>query len=160
MLKITGVLIITISATIAGYECAGSLKKRVLALEAIIRMLDSLKDKITYFNISLNDFLNEYSEPFLDSSGFLEKARERGITNALFSLSDKLCLTDGDIKLLTKFTQEPAAFTGRLEAQRIEYYIKEIQKNLDKAKSSLPLKTKLFCSLGLLSGILTAVLII
>ena len=160
MLKIAGILIITVFATIAGYECAFTLKRRIQTLEAIIKMLDSLKDRITYFNLSLKDFLEEYSEPYLENSGFLGMAKETGISNALVLLSDTLCLRDSDIKLLTEFADGPSAYTGKLEAQRIEYYKGELMKLSDEAKKSLPLKTRLFCSLGLLCGILCAVLII
>lgn len=160
MLKIIGILIITGAATLGGYECTASLKKRIIALDSIIKMLDSLQAKITYFNLSLNDFLNEYSEPFLDSTDFLKKAKESGLTSALVAFSDELCLNDSDIKLLKEFAEGPAAYTGKLEAQRIEYYKGEIEKISDEAKKAFPLKARLFSSVGLLTGILTAVLII
>ncbi|MBE6605932.1 MAG: hypothetical protein E7635_02705 [Ruminococcaceae bacterium] len=160
MHKLLGILLIVLSGSTLGSQCAAILKRRVRALEAIIKMLDSLELKINTFSTPLDEFFDCYKDELLESCGFLQEVRENGFSCALKSNADEMYLTEDDVRLLSEFADDSLHFSAAEQARRCHYYKCECQKLADQAKESLPLYTRLLGSLGIMSGILASVLII
>lgn len=160
MHKLLGILLIVVSGSTLGSQCAAMLKRRVRVLEAIIKMLDSLEIKISTFATPLDDFFASYKDELLESCGFLQGVRENGFLNALKSSADKMYLTEEDVCLLSEFADDSIHFSATEQARRCHYYKCECENLADQAKESIPLYTRLLGSLGIMSGILAAVLII
>lgn len=161
MIKLVGILLIVGAMSAAGIECSSMIKKRVISLEAFVKLLDSMAVKIGTFSTPLSEFFNTYKDDRLDSCGFLKAVSESvSFSEAVKARASALCLEEGDVSLLGSFGEGLGGLSAAEEAKRCLYFKGECEKLLDEAKEALPVKTKLLKSAGVMCGILAAVLLI
>ncbi len=161
MLKILGIGLITVIVSIWGESLVARQKKRIKALEALLRLAEDLEAKIRSFHVPVRSILAEHKYGILAESGFLELAvQSTSLSEAVRQKADELCLDMRDVSLISEFGGGLGQYSIDEEAKRCAYYIGEIKKLLDDARLKLPGEAKLFRSAGIMCGILAAVFLI
>ena len=161
MFRIFGIGLITAVISIWGEKMILRQKKRVMALEAFFRLVQSFEAKLKSFNIPVKTFLSEYKDELLESSGFLCGAVGTvSVSEAVRKAADTLCLDEEDVRLLGEFGDGIGQYSVDGELKRCTYYTAQIEKRLTEAREKLPGEIKLFRCSGVMCGILAAVLLI
>ncbi|MDO4274449.1 MAG: stage III sporulation protein AB [Eubacteriales bacterium] len=171
MLKMTGLILIMTAGAGLGFCSSFALTRRERAMGMLLRMVIYLKGEIRYGNASLHDAFggaarklpgeyaafmkavagemrNNTGQPFgeifrncavqyLDGIGLTEEEREK-----FFSLGEHLGYLDLDMQM-----------------KQLELYEQELERSIQELKTEMPAKKKVYQSLGILGGILLAVLV-
>ena len=161
MLRILGIGLITAIVSIWGESLVVRQKKRIKALEALLRLAQSLEAKVRSFHTPVRSILCGYKDELLEASGFLELAVfGMSFAEAARQKADELCLDVSDVLLLSEFGDGLGQYSVDEELKRCAYYTGELKRRLDTARSKLPGEVKLFRSAGIMCGILAAVFLI
>ena len=161
MTKLIGILFIALATGACGFEYASMLKYRLRSLEAILSLIESLASKITAFLTPTGEFFDTYSDKLLEECGFLGYLREgKSFSDAVRLCADALYLNDGDISLLCEFADGLGAISAEQEIKRCNYYKNKFAERLSEAKAELPLRSRLYKSIGFMSALLAAVLVL
>ncbi|MBO7148764.1 MAG: stage III sporulation protein AB [Clostridia bacterium] len=161
MTKLIGIMFISLATGAWGFEYASMLKCRLRSLEAILRLIESLTSKISAFLTPTGEFFDSYCDEYLEECGFLKHLREKkSFSDALRLCADALFLNDGDISLLCEFADGLGAISAEQEVKRCNYYKNKCAERLSEAKTELPLRSRLYKSIGFMSALLAAVLVL
>ena len=159
MIKLVGILFIAIATGACGFEYATMLKCRLRSLEAILSLIESLEARISAFLTPESEFFYTYSDELLEKSGFLEHLRGgKGFSEAVSLCADALFLDVCDIELLREFGDGLGAISVESEVKRCSFYKNKCKERLEELKAQLPLRLRLYKSIGFMSALLAAVL--
>lgn len=172
MLKTAGAVLVIFSCTALGYQQSMRLSKRQHQLMEIRKMLLLLLGEITYRRETLPEAMNRISgkikEPFC---GFLREAAQEADRyggerfSDIFSEKAKSCLKDSQ---MTKEDLEDFARLGEclgyldvnMQKNTVELYLELLKKEITQISEEMPVKKKLYQSMGLLGGVFLAVLLV
>lgn len=161
MLKLVGILIITIACSVLGFECSSELRRRERSLRAFVRLFDSLESSIRAFSTPLRDFFAGYRDEWLERVGFCENtAKTLDLGSTVRACADVLCLSSADIALLEKAGEGLGTLGAEREAKRCGYCKGELERQLSELKRDMAAKTRLYNTLGITCGVLAAVILI
>ncbi len=161
MTKLVGIMLIVISTSVCGFECAKMLSHRMRSLKAFIRLLDALALRISSFSTPINEFFCSYKDDELEKSGLISGIRSgMSFCAAVSQCKEALFLDESDMGLLLEFGEGLGMMSAQEEARRCMYYKSEFEKHLASAADELPLKIRLLKSSGVMCGILAAVILL
>lgn len=171
MLKVFGIILILASGAGAGLSVSYSLSERERSLKEILKMVVLLKGEIQYRNASLQDAFLFVSEKMKGNySLFLSEAAHRmDLPNRKrFGQIFREC-AETHLKHLCLEKEEEEAFYSLgdhlgylgldMQIKQLEMYEKELQTCIDGLRQELPQKKKIFRNLGIMGGILLAVMV-
>ncbi|MDO5135842.1 MAG: stage III sporulation protein AB [Eubacteriales bacterium] len=171
MLKAAGLILIVCSCTGLGFSMSLGMTRRMQALEAILRMVVYLKGEISYGGASLFD-------AFTGAGGKLTgecRSLCLGVSQALlrsegssFGRIFRDCAKDSPLRSELSGEEEEGFLSlgerlGYLDLEmqkkQLAMYEQELSRQILLLKGELPGKKKVYQSLGLLGGLLLAVLV-
>lgn len=172
MLKAVGLILIIIAGTGLGFSKCFALSEREKNLKSILRMVILLKGEISYGHSSLPDafamtsekmqgkfgeFLKETSLRMMDSPGmrFGQIFRE-----CVQRKLHPLYLTKEEEEALLSLGEHLGYLDLNMQIRQLEMFEKELIFWIENLQAEIPEKKKIFQSLGILGGILLAVLFI
>lgn len=171
MLKIAGILLIVAAGAGIGFSKSFELTKRERALETILRMVILLKGEIRYGNASLHDaFCGAASKLSGEYACFLEAVAERmeAKTGESFGRLFRECAGEYLSELEFDAQQREKLFSlgenlGYLDLamqiKQLDLYEKELEYSIEELRRELPAQKKAYQSLGILGGVLLAILV-
>lgn len=171
MLRIYGLILIMISGAGLGLAKSRELSARLEAKEMLLRMVILLKGEIRCGNASLFDAMTGAAEklPGVYRTFLRETAREmeirRGETFGMIFRKNaeiyfkELGLHKEEQEQLFSLGEHLGYLDLKMQMRQLELYEKELEESIRVLKIELPEKKKVCQSLGILFGILLAVLV-
>lgn len=171
MLKFAGVILILLSATAMGISRSYELTCGLRALEEFMQMTLYLKGEIRYKNASLSDALTGVSMKMSGLYGaFLKKTAkdikdQRSISFGLLyrenaeNFFDELPLSKEERERICSLGDHLGYLDRQVQIGELELFEKELEDIIRTRRRELPEKKKVYHSLGVLLGILLAVLL-
>lgn len=171
-IKIIGVLFVTLSCAGLGADAAHKLKKRLRLLETLKHMVIHLKGEILYANAPLaeafertgnrnpgkaGDFFREIAAELIRETGesfdgiWKEHAEKFGQGTPLSSKEKEQLISFGEhLGYLDRDMQE----------KTILLYLEDLEHSITSLREQEPQKCRLFMSLGVMSGLFLAVVLV
>ncbi len=156
---IGGGLILAV-CVILGFAAGGMAKLRVRQLEAFCGLVGHIRSEIGYSARPLESIFNAYSDETLDECGFLSAARTGGAVTAMTFARARLCLTEEEIDGLERFFGSLGRHNLDEELVCCEKFQKQLAESSGKAREALPGRLRLCRTLGILFGVLAAILML
>lgn len=162
---------IILAGTGLGFSSACCLTQRLKALNMCMQMAVYLKGEIRYGRLSLKDAFADgaenlfgvYQDFFLAVSRRLDQNTDKTFSQ-IFTECGKLYL--GELELTSEELDEFLSLGNRLgyldvemQCRQLELYESSLTQHIQEIRAQLPEKKKVYQSLGLLGGLLAAVLI-
>lgn len=172
MLKLTGAVLILISAAGIGISCSQDLKKRCMELRILKQMIYMLRGEIKYTKTPLPEAFAHIAvrlpEPFC---GFLQKTAEKmsALAGCSFpKLWQEQIRTQLSSTHLKREDKEQLEGLGNvlgyldleMQLSSMELYLEQLELGIQKAQEELAGKQKLYQSLGVAGGIFLVILLI
>ncbi|HJB30051.1 MAG TPA: stage III sporulation protein AB [Candidatus Blautia faecavium] len=171
MLKGAGILLIIAAGAGLGFSQSFALTGRMKALRTLQRLVILLKGEIQYGNTSLHDAFSGAAEKMSGEYGeFLKETAKRMTTSQGQSFGQifHTCAREklGHLKLSG---EEREAFYSlgyhlgyldlRMQIRQLDLYEEELRYSIEELQAKLPEMKKICQSLGIMGGILLAVLV-
>lgn len=170
MLKVLGALLIL--AASAGFGCSKSIemKRREKELEQFLQVLLCLSGEIRCQGGSLVDtFRNTayrcgkcYSAFLMEAAECMESGTEKNLCNIIRKCAGrsfgKLHLTDEEKRKIEMLGERLGYLDREMQLRQLELYEEEFRQILSKLREEIPEKKKLYNSLGIMGGIMAAIL--
>lgn len=161
MLKITGIILISAGITMAGCYKAHKIKEGILTRKALYCLILHIKSKIESSAARLPEIYASYDNTLLNKTGFTAYLKKGGIdafSKALeythLNLPDTLCKTYGE---LASRLGKSRSVTE--ESRLIEDYVREIRAEEEKIIKNDEAKLVLYRKLGIIAGLLAAIIL-
>ena len=171
MLKILGIILIVTAGAGLGLESSGELSERERALKEILQMIRWLKGAIISSHASLPEAFQEVSERMQESFSLLLKQTSENIRKSPGVKLEELYRTCAEETLgnLPLSRQERNLFLSMgsalgyldmdMQKKQLEFYEGEFLRLLEELRAEMPAKKKICQSLGIMGGILLAILV-
>lgn len=171
MLKITGIVMILTSAAALGFGRSYELSLREKSLEEIQLMIRWLKGEICSHHASLHDafldvsvrmngkyreFLTKTAETMENSSG-IRFAEIFG--NCAREILGELPLSEKEWELFLSLGEKLGYLDLEMQKRQLEFLEEELHCSMNDLRAEIPAKKKVYQSLGILGGILLAILV-
>lgn len=170
-MKYLGLIIIFISTTALGFKITDNMNVRIISLREIRKMLILLRGEIMYNMSSIDEaFLNtaaKTAEPF--SMFMKEVAKEiQKKDGTMFSkiwdeklrLLAKTCLTRKDVKALKDFSEGFGCQYKENQVSSFNMYIEELEREIREADKKKDENSRLYRTLGIMSGLFIVIILI
>lgn len=158
MYRYVGIAVLVFMFTYIGCLYAGRFKKSADSLKALIRFVDYIRSQIMYFNKALADIFNEYQDSEIE--GFIKSVNKFGLQKGIDLNKKGLMLDRESYSLLCDFAKGLGGGSREEQSDFCEYYKNALLKIYEDKNSQLGKNRKLYSTLGLMAGILCAVLLI
>lgn len=171
MQKLLGILLILVSCTGLGLGQSLALSKRLQGLETLLRMTILIKGEIRFAGVSLadafegaaarlsgacGDFLKSVSQELKEKNG---KSFASIFRECAAAYLDGLGLKKEEQRLLFSLGDYLGYLDLEMQMKQLTIYEEELSKLMEELRRELPQKKKVCQSLGILGGILLAVLV-
>ena len=160
MIKYIGILILSCSLSVYGAILSDSLKQSHNLKKEITELLRNLERNILYGSKSCVEIIRECNLPLLTKSGFTDAFS--GCDNAELTISTYLSsLSANDRQMLGEFFSRlgKSAFC-EYELKNLRYYLDYFEKTLEDSEKNVNSKVILYKKIGLIAGILAAIIFI
>ena len=165
-LKIIGIVLIMMSASLMGYLFSKDYIERINRLEQIHKMLILLKGEISYSNNSVQEALENISEMIEGKVGeFVTKVQESFKKSEMplsvaWSFDKKSSLKSEDKNSLKDFGRGLGITDRQTQINNIEKYQSQIQLTIKELKAEKNEKCKLYRMLGITCGAFLGIVLI
>lgn len=171
MLKIIGMILMVTAGIGIGYEKSRVLSRREKVLESLLHMETLLKGEIRCSNASLYDAFCEMGEKLTGEYGeFLKETavQMRNQTGEPFGEIFRRCAEKREfLQVLSLEEREGFLSLGEhlgyldkeMQLRQLDLYEEELIRLIGRLRAEMPEKKKIYQSLGILGGILLAVLV-
>ena len=160
MPQLIGGLLIFLACSIAGFSGAAMYKQRRDELEAFLKLISHIKARIDYCRAPLDTIFTEYTDRLLKGCGFIDATLTARPVDAFEKCKARLCLSDTQADELMKFFSGLGSHPAAEESAHCAYYEKRIGELLEAERRELPRITKLCRGIGILAGVMAAILLI
>lgn len=164
MLKIIGCLFVIISCSLCGFYFSSQKTRRIVCLGEIIRLINEIEISMKYSRKTTADMLHELCKNSFEEIGFLSEVsiKEKTFFESFKELVEKNAppLTDDDKKLLLSFAGELGSTDSEGQIKSAALYKSFFEKRLDGAKGECERQSRLYSSLGVLSGVFISILLV
>lgn len=171
-MKTAGILIMAVSLAALGFSLADRFRLRLTHLQNLRQMVSYLKGMVLYSNAALPEALNEIGGRFSDGpcGRFLLRVAERlergsGSFERIWMeelqiFSGHVPLRDQDLEALETLGKHLGYADRAMQERTMLFYLEQTDEAIAELKAEAGPMTKLYCTLGLASGVLLAVLLI
>ncbi len=172
ILKIIGVLVVTASSSLLGIYYSFHETYRINDLNEMKKALTILKSEIQFSGSALSEaflnvaerILNPVSDIFLEMSKKLAQKNGRSVdtlwTETLEEKKAQTYLSTEDIALLSSFGKTLGYLDKTMQLNSIELTIDSIEKKIDMLSQTKNKTKRMYQSLGVLGGLLVAIILI
>ncbi|MBQ8759472.1 MAG: stage III sporulation protein AB [Clostridia bacterium] len=160
MLKYAGIFILASSLSAYGAHLSSSLKANYILRKEILQLLRDLERSIRYANTPIIEVIRSCRLPALMKSGFCDTFN--GCDNAEIAINSTLfCLSEKDREMLCAFFKRfGKSVYGEYELKNCNSLIEYFEKNLAESEKEVNTKSLLYKKIGLIVGILSAIIFI
>ena len=130
------------------------------AEKELIGLIDHIRSKIMYFNEPIKDIYASYDCFVLSETGFTEEAWENGWCRGIELLKKKNVISTGFADAVYGFGYKLGNRFSEEEINNCNYYISKGTEALEKDKSELPGKSKLYSVFSIAGSLIAAVILI
>ncbi|HKM04684.1 MAG TPA: stage III sporulation protein AB [Lachnospiraceae bacterium] len=171
MLHLIGAVLTILGTTGFGLSLKKEMKQRIYHLKYIKKLFFYLQNEVEYHKSTLQEACENISkraeEPYLKLYGKinLDMIENRGYPfgevwkRNLIIMRDKIPITNKDMDLLMQFMEESFQ-DGKMQCKEIGFYIDKMQELIDLLENEYRNKSKIYVSLGVMSGILCTIIFI
>ncbi len=160
MIAAIGSTIISLSVIGFGLSYNKALKTEKDSIEALISLSEHINTRITCFRQPLPQIYADFSNPFLDSIGFTDELRRKGLSAALILKGDSLGIGSELLASIRKFADGLGKSYLDDQIRLCKDLISLLKEDEARVNESLPAKTKLSLSLSGAVSALVAILFI
>jgi stage III sporulation protein AB len=158
MYKYAGIALLVAVSGYSGRLFFEGYKQRYDYLSSVLKFMEEIKSQIEYFNSPISKICTEYKDERL--AEFLITAGNESINAAFKKHYGKLYLSTEELEIFGRFTEGIGRGTSEEQIRFCEHYINSIKKIHGRMADELPKNRKLCSSLGLMAGILVAILLL
>ena len=159
-LKITGIVLIMMSASLMGYLFSKDYIERINRLEQIQKMLILLKGEISYSNNSVQEALENISEMIEGKVGEFVTNVQESFKKSENIFDKKSSLKSEDKNSLKDFGRGLGITDRQTQINNIEKYQSQIQLTIKELKAEKNEKCKLYRMLGITCGAFLGIVLI
>lgn len=169
MLKALGVCLVVLACSALGFEKSLRLSKRLWSLREMQKMALLLRGEISYRKSALPEALErtagKVEAPF---SGFLRETARRADAFEGFSFAEIFAqeaeeafgdsaLASGDRQELARLGESLGYLDITMQENSIALFLQELEQKIQTIQTEIPVKKKLYQTMGVLGGIFLAV---
>lgn len=170
-MKIAGILMIIISTTAIGFKASEKMDIRIEQLREIRKIMILLRGEVMYNMSSIDEAFNnvagKISEPFSDIMKEISRiiSKKEGKTfeviwkKAIVPLK-KTCMVKSDIDRFRKFGEDFGCIHKEMQISAFDMYIEELENTIREADKKKNENSRLYRTLGIMSGLLIVIVII
>ncbi len=159
MPRLIGAVLIVFASCTVGISASALYKIRLRQLEAFHELITHIESQISGFLAPLDMIFEGYENKVLEACGFLERLRAEGGEAALEGCRGRLYLAQGELSELKRYFAALGRGAASDEAKLCRYYESRILASVERVRSELSGKVRLCQALGLLFGIMLAVIL-
>ena len=154
-----GIIIIFMGCAFGGVSFSSVFKKRAAQLEGIYSLISFIGGQIEGYRTPLDNILSSYRNKALDECGLCRSILDLGFHNGIESCHGLLLSREQTVALI-EFFRLLGTFDGESAVRHCGYYGKIFLELSEKARKEASEKSRLCRSIGVLAGIMVAVLFI
>ena len=159
MIKITGIILISSAISACGAYLSAKITQRKKFRKALFELLLYIKTCIENGNLPLNRIYENFYDSDAEKYGFLTVLRKSGLKDALISVKDEL--PEELYELYLSFSESAGkSLYSSSESALCARYVELIKEKEKKIAEKEAVKQLLFRRLGILCGLLAALLLI
>ena len=128
--------------------------------ESMIRLISFIRSKVLYYKTELSEIYREFSDPFLDSTGFTKTLLEEGFQKAFSDSGARYGLSQNTRKIIADFAENLGKISVEEQIISCDLAIESLNDHCIRQKERFPGQKKLYISLGALTGALIVILLI
>ena len=158
-MKTLGLSLIFVCCVSIGIFNSRKAHDSVKQLKEILSFMEYTKNKITYFNSTLDDIYTnyEFQDPTIGS--LIQKINLNGWKHS-FESTEGICIPTNTISKILQYGQTLGKSNKDEQKTHIEHYIELITKDLKLLEEKAPEKSKLSIALGVFSGLMIVIIFI
>ncbi len=159
-MRVVGTLLASFSTALLGMLLALHREKTLKYIDALIYLVEHIKYSSKFFKSELSQIYREFENPFLEKIGFLDCLRKEGLLFALEKYSSiyKLRFSEQNCLLNLAASLGKAALQNELE--QCDTVCESLMKYRQERAEKCPEEKKLFVSMGIIIGLLIAVVLL
>ncbi len=135
-------------------------KNEMSYIEAMIFFTKHIKYKVAYFRSELRDIYNDFDNEFLRECGYLEKLRSDGMVSATEEYSKRFYVRDYEYEAIKNFALLIGKSAWENQVEMCEALITVLENYLNELSVKYPDEKKLYSSLGIITGLLCALVLL
>ena len=160
MIRLFGALMIFLSCSAVGLLSAEMHSRRVSELEAFAALIAYIGAQIEFFLTPLEKIYVTVKDDTLERTSFLKVLREVGGVRALAICRHSLHISQNEYAELERFFEGLGHHSAGEEAKHCTYYEKNIRALATAAREQLPSKKRVCRSVGMLFGVILALVLL
>lgn len=160
MLKYFGILLIFSGCSFAGFLLALKKKKDICYIEAMIEFIKYIKFKVIYFRSELCEIYDGFDNKFLGNCGYLQRLRKEGMEKVTKEYSGRFFVREHEYEALISFTMSIGKSAWENQVEMCDKLIILLEKYYTELNEKYPNEKKLLSSLGIIAGLLFAVILL
>lgn len=162
LLKYAGIALVFCGTTVSGYMRAKKIKEQIMIRKALYSLSIHIKSGISRDGLTLKDIYSSFYSPVLEKTGFLyvlKSNRENPLYDALEII--RTSLPEELYEIYAEFSQNLGkSRSGECEVQLISRFIDATEKREEKYMKKDETEIQLCKKLGVLAGVLAAIVFI
>ena len=160
MIRLLGALMIFVSCAAIGFSASSMYSKRVRQLEAFAQLISYIGAQIDGFLMPLERIYASFENRTLEECSFLTALREEGGVAAMQICRRSLNLTQNEREELLRFFEGLGKHSAYEETRHCTYFEKRIKELAEAARGEYPSKSKVCRTLGVLLGLMLALVLL
>ncbi len=160
MSRLVGGLLLFLGCSLLGSAAARMYRMRVEQLDAFLRIVRHIRDRIELCLVPIDRILEDYECDTLAACGFLLAARELGASDGFASCRERLLLTDSQTEELASFFASLGRHAVSEESSRCTLCERSLSAQLELERAELAKRSKLCRTFGSLTGLLISILLL
>lgn len=172
MYRIVGCILVVAAGTGMGFSESIKISERIHTLEMLLRMVICLKGEIRCGNASLPDAFygaaermnGKYREFLMTAADRMKAGRGEKLSQICRECAEdslkKSCLTQGEKDAFFSVGEYLGYMDLEMQMKHLSLYEKNLEEEIDRLKNEASGRKKLYRSLGILGGLLLAVLFV
>ena len=160
MTRLFGAVIIFFACSAAGFSASKMYSRRVKQLEAFSSLISYIGQQIHGFLTPFDRIYATAKSSALEECSFLNVLRQNGGVEAMRICRKSLHLTDGECAELERFFEGLGHHGADEEAKHCAYFEKRIRNFAEAARSELPMRGRVCRTIGMLFGVMLALVLL
>ena len=167
-MRLCGAIVLFLFFSLLGVWAGEREKKRLYECEAFLEFFEYIKNQVEFFLTPTKVMYRNFSGKVLESRGFLAALRSHENDEvycdvwraALKSCEKSFSLTEKQFSLVMEFGDTVGKSQGQIQTNGFDYYISEMRAETARQKTECEKNIKLYRTLGVAAGALSAILVI
>ena len=160
MLKAAGLIVILTASVSAAFINTRAYKRSLSVNEGTLELIRYIRTRILYFHDSLSEIYSDFENAALDRCGLLSEIREKGFMVSVSESRYSGFFGKSTLQKLKLFGKKLGKTSVEEQIGNCDVCIAVLEDEVSKMRAELPLKTRMYSSLCIISGMGAALLLI